>query len=78
MVRITIQDVGTVAQYALVGSSLRMTETGGCRDALLENGVELNETMTDDEIAVQVIRGWLQGYVGDPEQNELSLHLDRE
>ena len=78
MVRITISDVKTVVRYELVGSNLRMTETGGCRDALLENGLMVLEGMTDNGLAEAVANAWIIGYAGDPERNELTVHINRE
>lgn len=58
---ITIRDVGCTVVYRLAGTTLTLTETGGCRDGLNGGGCEVVDTMTDEDIADAVRECWVAG-----------------
>lgn len=82
MTTITITDgiSSSRAVYELRGDSLRMTASGGCRDALAASGCRLDESMGDDAIRESVWSAWAgdeSGYDGDPHDNGLAVHVER-
>lgn len=77
MATIRIGDIGTTSIYTLVGDQLTMTQTGGCRDALIENGCKVSEEMADREIESAVYESWSDGYDGSPEANGLNVTVTR-
>lgn len=71
MVTIDIRDIGTSSTYTLSGSTLRMVESGGCRDAL--RNIKINESYSLDYIERIVYKAWIAGYDGDPKENDLTV-----
>ncbi len=77
MTTIRISDIGTTAEYHLDGDRLSMRQTGGCADALNENGCQISESMDDTAIESAVYSAWCQGYDGSPEANDLHVTVIR-
>lgn len=67
------------AEYRLHGSTLEMTQSGGCNDALNDNGCDVNDEMDDDDIIEAVRESWTgEGYDGDPDENGLTISVTTE
>lgn len=67
------------AEYRLHGSTLEMTQSGGCNDALNHNGCHVNDEMDDDAIIVAVRESWTsEGYDGDAAENGLTISVSRD
>jgi hypothetical protein len=62
-----------------IGHTLEMTQSGGCNDALNDNGCDVNDEMGDVVIAEAVRESWTgKGYDGDPGENGLTISVATE
>lgn len=81
---VTLSDVGCMAKYRLSGDYMtghrwEMIDSGGNRDALNENGCEVDDDASDDDIIDAVRESWTgDGYDGDPDENGLTITVEAE
>ena len=74
--KITISDIGTTAVYRLYASTLEMSENGGCRDAINDNGCTVDDEMDHDEIIEAVTEAWLESAEGTTDEDGEEVPYD--
>lgn len=76
--KIIIGDIGTSSCVKLDEEKLTLVSSGGCPTLQILEPLGLNESMDDEEIECCVYDAWIDGYDGDPEENGLTVTVDRD